>query len=309
MAAGRGGQSQQTALARRPPPARPRAGDATYRRKGARTYEGYATTITETCDPENPLQLIVKVQTASNTKEDAGFLRDALPELKERTEVHTVYTDAGFCGHAVDELLRELHLTQVPTGIRGHAPRPDQLSLADFHYHLDATGRPTNVTCPHGHAVSVEARKTEGRYIARLPECCRPTVNTGYLHGQKSGVVLRFSQGDVDAAIRRQRCRAYHEEGRMGQAAIEATIGAIKRAFGNDKLPVRGKARMNMMLIGSAAMVNIRRIQRYRTRQRKAQGQDGRNDDGSSLLSALQRRFRHLQSLFRFLWRPRALPV
>ena len=283
--------------------------DATYRRKGARTYEGYATTITETCDPENPLQLIVKVQTASNTKEDAAFLRDALPELKERTEVHTVYTDAGFCGHTVDELLRDLHLTQVPTGLRGKAPRPDHLSLADFQHHLGADGRPATVTCPHGHTVSVEARKTEGRYIARLPECCRPTVNTATLRGQKNGVVLRFSQGDVDTAIRRQRCRAYHEEDRNLRSAIEATIGAIKRGFGNDKLPVRGTARMNMMLIGSAAMVNVRRIQRCCAAHRRAQSQTGRNDDGSSLLSALQSRFRHLESLFRFLWRPTAFPV
>jgi hypothetical protein len=135
---------------------------ATYRRKGDRTYEGYATTITETCDPENPLQLIVKVQTASNTKEDAAFLRDALPELKKRTEVHTVYTDAGFCGHAVDELLRDLHLIQVPTGLRGKPPRPGHLSLADFQHHLDANGRPANVTCPHGQTVPVEVRKREG---------------------------------------------------------------------------------------------------------------------------------------------------
>ena len=83
-----------------------------------------------------------------------------------------------------------------------------------------------NVTCPHGHTVSVEVRKTAGRYIVRLPECCRPTGNTPYLRGQKNGVVLRFSQGDVDTTIRRQRCRAYHEEGRNLRSAIEATIGA-----------------------------------------------------------------------------------
>jgi hypothetical protein len=283
--------------------------DATYRRKGDRTYEGYATTITETCDPENSLQLIVKVQTASNTKEDAAFLRDALPELKRRTEVHTVYTDAGFCGHTVDELLRDLHLIQVPTGLRGKPPRPDHLSLADFQHHLDADGRPANVTCPHGHTVSVEIRKTEGRYIARLPECCRPTVNTATLCGQKNGVVLRFSQGDVDTAIRRQRCRAYHEEGRNLRSAIEATIGAIKRGFDNDKLPVRGTARMNMMLIGSAAMVNIRRIQRCCTAYRKTQTRNGRNDDGHSLLPALQSCLAYLKGAFRFICRPRTLAI
>jgi hypothetical protein len=101
-------------------------------------------------------------------------------------------------------------------------------------------------------------------------------------------VVLRFSQGDVDTAIRRQRCRAHHEKGRNLRSAIEATIGAIKRGFGHDRLPVRGTSMMNAMLIGSAAMVNVQRNQLWYTAHRRTQGQEGRNDDGSSLLFALE---------------------
>jgi len=36
--------------------------EATYRTKGAGHYKGYVANITETCDPENELQLITKVQ-------------------------------------------------------------------------------------------------------------------------------------------------------------------------------------------------------------------------------------------------------
>lgn len=295
---GEGAPTQSSAVEWRPgeevSPARLRSPDdpdATYRRKGSRGYEGYATTITETCDRENPLQLIVKVQTDSNTKNDAEFLREALPDLKERTEVHTIYTDAGFCSRPVDESMRSLDLTQVPTGLRGHAPRPDQLSLADFQFHLDDAGRPITVTCPHGHTATVEAGTTVGRYLARLPECCRPSANTGYLRGQKKGVVLRFDHSNLEAALRRQRCRAYYQEGYNLRSAIEATIGAMKRPFNNDKLPVRGKARMAMMLVSAATMVNIRRIHRYLTAQAKARRPEAEKNPAILLVSAIRSRF------------------
>ena len=45
--------------------------DATYRTKGSGHYKGYVANLTETCDPENELQLITKVQVAPNNVDDA----------------------------------------------------------------------------------------------------------------------------------------------------------------------------------------------------------------------------------------------
>jgi hypothetical protein len=41
--------------------------EATYREKANKTYKGYAANLTETCDPENRLQLITKTQVAPNS--------------------------------------------------------------------------------------------------------------------------------------------------------------------------------------------------------------------------------------------------
>jgi hypothetical protein len=106
--------------------------DATFRRKGDREYEGYVTSVTETAAADNPFQLVVKVQTTPNNIEDAVLLAEALPELKERTGVEVVYNDGGFCGPAVDAVLREQQVIQVPTELRGRAPNPEKLNLADF---------------------------------------------------------------------------------------------------------------------------------------------------------------------------------
>ncbi len=52
--------------------------------------------ITETCDPENDLQLVTKVQVAPNNIDDTQLLAEALPELKERTDLDTLYTVGGY---------------------------------------------------------------------------------------------------------------------------------------------------------------------------------------------------------------------
>lgn len=62
--------------------------EATFRRKGGKAYKGYVVNVTETCDPRNELQLITNVQAAPNNIDDAALLCEALPQLKERTNVN-----------------------------------------------------------------------------------------------------------------------------------------------------------------------------------------------------------------------------
>jgi hypothetical protein len=44
--------------------------EATYRHKSGKDYVGYVANVTETSAPENPFQLIVKVQAESNNTDD-----------------------------------------------------------------------------------------------------------------------------------------------------------------------------------------------------------------------------------------------
>ncbi|MCS6910334.1 MAG: transposase [Anaerolineales bacterium] len=71
----------------------PEASDHT---KGTAHSKGYVVNLTETCDPQNALQLITKVQVAPNNTSDAQLLNEALPNLKERTELDTLVTDGAY---------------------------------------------------------------------------------------------------------------------------------------------------------------------------------------------------------------------
>jgi hypothetical protein len=241
--------------------------EATFRRKGNQTYQGYVTNVTETCDPENPFQLIVQVQTSPNTTQDAALLVDALADLKLRTGVDILHNDAAFCSPAADRVLREHHVTQVPTGLCGHAPNPARLGLADFQVQSNPEGVPQQMTCPKGQCVPVILGRQSQWYGARFDRvvcqaCSLQTRCPSQVSKSNTWRTLRFSQRQHDVAQRRQRSAAYHQAGKNLRAAIEATIGALKRPFSDDQLPVRGRYRVGVMMIGSAVMVNVRRIQR-----------------------------------------------
>jgi len=56
------------------------------------------------------------------------------------------------------------------------------------------------------------------------------------------------------------------------RSAIEATIRSLKLPFRNDQLPVRGRFRVAVMIIASAAIVNLHRIHRYQVERRQPAG-------------------------------------
>ncbi len=75
--------------------------EATYRKKGQHKYQGYVANLSETCDPENELQLITQVQVVPNNIDDTQLLAEGLPRLKERTRVEVLHTDGRSAAGAV----------------------------------------------------------------------------------------------------------------------------------------------------------------------------------------------------------------
>ena len=243
--------------------------EATYRRKAGESYQGYVANLCESCDEENDLQLITKVQVASNNIEDAVLLAEALPNLAERTELDTLYTDGGYGSEEVDRLTHEHQVEQIQSGIRGRAPDPAKFTLADFDIEPDAEGRPTYLTCPEGQRVEAESARTTG-FVARFDpyicaECPFHLADRCRAKPQKRNprFALRFTQKDVFVAQRRRRHAEFRRTPGNPRASIEATMRSLKHPFRQGKLPVRGLFRVTCMMIASAAMCNVRRIARY----------------------------------------------
>jgi hypothetical protein len=277
--------------------------EATYRQKRGQDHIGYVANVTETCHPENPFQLIVKVQTESNNTDDAAMLAETLPSLKARTGVNEMHTDGGYNSPEVDEVMQAQQVQQIQTAIRGRQPAEEKLGLEDFAWQVNAdNGQPEGVTCPHGQQAQIATGRKKGRYRAAFDssgcEDCplRDRCPAESLKRRPENVV-RFSQQDVNVALRRQRCADERASKQHLRPAVEATVRAVKHPFGNGKVPVRGKPRVGMLTIGSAAMSNVRQIHRYQ----RSQKETGRAKTGSQEAAESAQR-QPASSFFASLW-------
>jgi hypothetical protein len=247
--------------------------EASFRRKGAHEYKGYVANLCESCTPGNPVQLITKVQVAPNNQEDADLLAQALPELKARTGLDSLYLDGVYGSPQADQASIDQKVELVQTGIRGKAPDPDKLNLADFEIVQDEAGRPTQLTCPNGQTVVVEPGRTTGFLVHFDPRLCQACpFQKDHRCRAKPGKrdprpKLSFTQQEVHWARRRRRHRTFQQEKGNLRAAVEASIRSLKHPFPGGKLPVRGLFRVTGLMVASAAMVNMRRIHRYLNEQ------------------------------------------
>lgn len=244
--------------------------EASYRQKGQRFYKGYVANLTETCNPENKVQLITKVQADSNNVDDNSLLMAALPNLVERTGLKQLYPDGGFGSPNADQTLRQQQVEQIQSAIRGTRLNPDKLHLSAYRLEQDAQGEPTYITCPQGHTVAVQATPSHRSFLARFDpadctDCPFHAENRCRILWRKKCAKFQmdFTQEEVDAAVRRRRCQENQQAGKNLRAAVEAAVRSLKHPFPAGKLPVRGLFRVCCLIIGSAAMVNIRRITQY----------------------------------------------
>jgi len=245
--------------------------EATLRGRRNALYQGFVANLTETCNPENDVQLITQVQVASNNVDDPQLLLEALPNLKERTDLDTLHTDGGFGSPDVDQAMYDQKVVHIPTAIRGRKPDPNKLNLSDFEIQFNEEGIPLKVRCPQDQQVEVKDGNQKKGFVA----CFEPSIcaNCPNSQDQKCPAKpvrknpirhLYFLKEEAWAAQRRNRVKQAFKENHNLRAAIEATCRAVKCRFPQGKFPVRGLFRMTCMLICSASMNNVRRIDRYR---------------------------------------------
>jgi hypothetical protein len=268
--------------------------EATYREKRGQGHRGYVANLTETCDPENELQLITQIQVAPNSTDDEQMALDGVPELKARTDLQALWTDGGYNGPELEVLLRQHHIEHIPTRVRGGRSDPHRLGLEAFSWERDGAGVPLAVGCPGGQRAEVRTGRRASRFLADFDQTrCESCVLADQCPTQplkrRPVRVLRVRARQVQVAQLRQRAAQTRGAGNNWRAAVESTVRSVTHPFGGHtgKLPVRGHIRVTQVLICSALMVNLRRIWRYEQRLAK--------EGSERSLSLLSRCWLHLR--------------
>ena len=234
------------------------------------------------------------------------MLVEALPNLKERTNLETLYTDGGYGSPAADQILQDNKVEQIQTAIRGRVPSAKKLNLSDFVIKQSESGTPTQITCPKEQTVVVQQSSQKKGFVAHfegkvcltcpfLQKCvAQPRKRDPDFH-------MRFNQKQVNMSQRRRNSLIHQKEGRNLRAAVEGTVHQVKHPFPAGKLPVRGRFRVTSMMIGSAAMANIFRILRYLEAKEKEEKKRMRlmNEQKCSQEQPLVSFFASLRAVFR----------
>lgn len=244
--------------------------EATFREKRGQGHRGYVANLTETCDPENELQLITQVQVDSNLTDDEQMAVEAVPSLRARTNLEEMWTDGGYTGSEAEKVFRKHKIRHVPTNIRGSRPSPDRLGLDKFIWETDEEGKPQSVRCPGGQQVKVNAGFKEDRFLASFDSSiCDTCSMADKCRAEpvklRQEWVLRVTLRQVQVAQLRQVAAWACKAGNNLRSAVESTVRSVTHPFGGQagKLPVRGKRRVTQVIICSALMVNLRRIWRH----------------------------------------------
>lgn len=266
--------------------------EATYREKGGNRYRGFVAGVSETCSPENPVQLITDVVVESNTVDDAALLATTLERQAERgVGIEEVTVDGGFTGPVGEGACREHGVRMQPTRIRGGVSGPDRFGWEDYEWEIDENGNPLAVGCPQGQRAKLRPGKNKHLigyfYVARCRACpffngpCRTEKN-------RRGARLYVKRRSVEVARLRQGMR---DVDRSVRAVVESTILSLKRGLKASKLPTRGLVRAQMYLSASAMMVNARRLHQWRRKTRTSGGIFGLQQRLSDSLSAVWKLF------------------
>ena len=247
--------------------------EATYRKKGNRSYKGYVANIAETCHPENPVQLIDQVQVAPNQVSDIQLLKEGIAALKERTGVEVVVTDGAYISPEIDQRMRELEVKQITTGLTGTLPdhKEGRLALSDFDMLQDAKGDVIRVTCPAGQTAEIKTSTSGKSYRLTFdPQTCRncPLFQLGRCPIVANKNLTHFGlyvpKERANSAQRRRHFERHKQEARNLRTAVEASIFQLKHRWVKGKLRVRGLFRVTTVVVCSALSVNLRRIDHYR---------------------------------------------
>lgn len=252
--------------------------EATFHRKGGKSYRGRTVNVTETASPENDVQLITDVAVEPNTASDSAVLNERAECLADKTpDLKELHTDSNYGSPANDRLLDELGILHVTTGIQGIRPKvPMQIDeLAEGWY---------TVRCP---LQTVQAAYTRTRFKAefdaelcadcRLAEGCQAVLRAG---GSRT---LYFDRSQCLVNMRGRNIETIPKQRRKVRANIEATVREFTAPFNHrGKLKVRGMFSTMMYAFGMAISINFGRVWRH-------QNQKGENGGPTPSQSALHR--------------------
>jgi Transposase DDE domain len=235
--------------------------DASY---DAHKGQGYQVQITETCSPENEVQLITGALPQNAAEPDGAAVVPMLDQLKESKLLpEEMLADTLYCGDENVQAAEDRGVELVGP-IPGREPASDPLALTLDDFAVDErTGRVE--ACPQGHTPLVVERneETDATRLEMPAAACEscPFRTSCPIHQTRDGrYELDFTDKDLRLAGRRreQETPVFAERYRM-RSGIESTNSGLKNRLGLKRLRVRGRGSVFRVILHKVAGWNLLR--------------------------------------------------
>ena len=217
--------------------------DATYRRKGNKSYSGYVMNFVEARDNEKEMSMIVSYQLEPNIISDKELGLNALE--KDLKGAKTIVSDGTYYSPDMVEKAEEKDIALSYSALTGRSSPEGKLG-ADL-FEIDA-GTETIVACPGGAKPVTSVRNREKEYLkAKFAkqdcEACSLADSCIFKEQKKFNTVIIT---DKKLVADHYRSLLGTEEHRMladFRAGAEGVPSVLRRVYGFDDIPVRGLKR------------------------------------------------------------------
>lgn len=236
--------------------------DATFRKKRKEFHHGSVAFGTETCHPNNELNLVTTIDAATNNTDDAAYLEDNLANMVERTpKLKELHTDGGFGSTEVDKIAATTGVTIIQTAVKGRTAQVPIAVQGDEEQGF-------LVNCPQEEQPSVKATKTPKRYKAsfdlNICNTCPFREECPAFKHQSVKKNLATFYFPVETAARQKRHQAVQKlpkERQTLRSGVEGLMGQMHRgAKHTGKLKVRGLLRTKLYVFAMGITINFERI-------------------------------------------------
>jgi hypothetical protein len=219
-------------------------------KKGEDKLSGYISNITETCNPDNPVNLITNVAVEPASAPDNSFLIPAVEETQELfpEKIETLNTDGGYHSEPNHTFCSEKDLDFVISAI-GSVP-------SRLEHSVDEDGNLTCIDTQTGELLETKKvvpkkENTPRKWKVYCPWLKKPRIIT---------------QHDVDIGQLRKQIAARSKEELNLRANIEATIFQFGYHYRANKTRYRGLIKHRMWAFVRCIWINFVRIMNYTTK-------------------------------------------
>lgn len=232
--------------------------DATYRKKNNKQYYGQVVNIAETCNPENPVDILTDISIHANNIDDSKGLNERIDIIKGKTpELNELHHDGAYSSADNDLKLDKYSIMPIQTAIRGTRTEGIEIEITK------TEESKYKVSCPNQ---NVESQMSKKRFKAEfeLSICSGCSfASKCQLEKRKQSKVYYFTEEEYLKKQRLGNIKKIPRERRSLRTNIEATVSEFSRKMKNHKLKVRGSFKAGLFAFAVGISVNFGRIYRY----------------------------------------------